>query len=136
SFTDQDGYRYKLPSLEGYNYAMNAVDEYGELALTVLLKCKSDAPPALMGLIKLKENQFDNKYLIKRIHTDQGGEFVNKPFKQFCVEKGILHTVSPAHLPQYNGVVERMNQSLNQMVRSMLEEAQAPQALWDYALTY
>jgi hypothetical protein len=136
SFVGEDEYRYKLPSMEGYNYEMTVVDEHGEKVMVVPLIRKSDATAALIKLINYWENHFDHQYKIKRIHTDQGGELTNKAFEQFCTERGISHTVSPAYLHQYNGVVERMNQSLNQMVRSMLEEAQAPQALWDYALSY
>ena len=51
-------------------------------------------------------------------------------------DKGIDQTTSPAYLPQYNGLVERMNQTLNNCVRSMLEECKGPQSLWGNALIY
>src|ERR1700739_4875776 len=61
---------------------------------------------------------------------------MNEKLNEFLKEKGIKHTTSPAYVPQYNGIVERMNQTLNLSVRSMLEEAQAPQNLWGNALVY
>src|SRR5207253_6693193 len=70
------------------------------------------------------------------LHSDQGGEFINDKLSKYLADKGIEHTTSPAYLPQYNGIVERMNRTLNNSIRSMLEECKAPQSLWGNALVY
>jgi transposase InsO family protein len=41
---------------------------------------------------------------------------------QFYVNKGIKHEFSAPYTPQQNGVVDRKNQTLIEMVRTMLDE--------------
>jgi hypothetical protein len=136
SCIEKDNYRYKVPSLGGNIYALIVVDEYSRYVWTIPIRYKSNATDELINLINLNENKFNNELKLKRLHSDQGGEFINDKLNKFLKDKGIEHTTSPAYLPEYNGVVERMNRTLNASVRSMLEEAKAPQALWGNALIY
>ena len=53
---------------------------------------------------------------------------------EFCVSSGITHQCSLPHSPQQNGTTERLNQTLNSKVRSMLHGAGPLQALWGEAL--
>ena len=57
---------------------------------------------------------------IRCLRTDRGGEFTSHEFTNFCKENGIRRQLTAAYTPQQNGVAERKNQTIMNMVRSML----------------
>ena len=82
------------------------------------------------------------RYRIPRVLvSDNGKQFDNSAFKDFCSELGIKnHYSSPAH-PQANGQVEVMNQTLLKINKTRLEGAKGiwpdelPSVLWAYRTT-
>ena len=55
--------------------------------------------------------------------SDNGKQFDNSAFRDFCLKLGIKnHYSSPAH-PQANGQVEVMNQTLLKIIKTWLEGA-------------
>ena len=46
---------------------------------------------------------------IKRLRSDNGGEYTFKEFIQYCRDKGIRREFTIPSSPQQNGVSERMN---------------------------
>ncbi|KAE8695714.1 hypothetical protein F3Y22_tig00110694pilonHSYRG00408 [Hibiscus syriacus] len=71
---------------------------------------------------------------VKRLRSDNGGEYINRRFKDFCANNGIkMETIVPM-TPQQNGVAERMNRTLNERVRSMRIHAGLPKFLWAEAI--
>jgi transposase InsO family protein len=77
--------------------------------------------------LKLK-NQLEKK--IKRVRSDQGGEYFSNEFNLFYAEHGIIHERTPPYSPQSNGVAERKNHALTDMVNSMLDTARLSKAWW------
>ncbi|GKE34438.1 retrovirus-related pol polyprotein from transposon TNT 1-94 [Tanacetum coccineum] len=62
---------------------------------------------------------------------DHGREFGNEvQFGSFCDANGITHNFSAPSTPQSNRVVERKNQTLQEMSRTMLNEQSIPQKFW------
>ena len=82
--------------------------------------------------MSLVENQLDRK--IKVLRTDRGGEYQSTHFKELCDEKGIVHQLTMPYTPQQNGVAERRNRTLMEMVRSMMAQANLPITYWGDAL--
>jgi transposase InsO family protein len=58
---------------------------------------------------------------VKRLHTDNGGEYVNDFMKEYVDSKGIEHTSTAPYQPQNNGIAERVNRTLLGKVRAMLQ---------------
>lgn len=63
---------------------------------------------------------------IKCLRTDRGGEFNSEEFKEFCKRNGIKRQLTAAYTLQQNGVAERKNRTVMNMVRSMLSEKKLP----------
>ena len=78
------------------------------------------------------ENRLSTK--IKALKTDQGREYLSEQFKKFCDEKGIARQLTIPYTPQQNGVAERRNRTLFDMVRSMMAQANLPIFFWGDAL--
>ena len=74
----------------------------------------------------------------KVLVSDNGKQFDNDPFRDFCSQLGIRnHYSSPVH-PQANGQVEVTNRSLLKIIKTRLEGAKGiwpkelPSILWAY----
>ena len=73
--------------------------------------------------------------------SDNGQQFNNTPFREFCEQLGIKnHYSSPSH-PQANGQAEVTNRSLLKIIKTRLEGAkrvlldELPDVLWAYRTT-
>ena len=51
---------------------------------------------------------------IRRVHTDNGGEYVGREFQLICEHKGIIHETTPPHTPEHNGIAERYSRTLQE----------------------
>ena len=51
---------------------------------------------------------------------------VNEQFKELCDEKGIMRQLTMPQTPQQNGVAERRNRTLLEMVRLIMAQANLP----------
>ncbi|KAJ9557149.1 hypothetical protein OSB04_011763 [Centaurea solstitialis] len=54
------------------------------------------------------------------LRTDRGGEYNSHEFSSFCDEQGIKRQLTAAYTTQHNGVCERKNRTIMNMVRSLL----------------
>ena len=71
---------------------------------------------------------------VKKLRTDNGLEFLNQEFVQFCKDEGMVrHKIVP-YTPQQNGVAKRMNRTLLEIVRCMMIEGGAPKRFWGEAV--
>ncbi|GKA41393.1 retrotransposon protein, putative, ty1-copia subclass [Tanacetum coccineum] len=66
--------------------------------------------------------------------SDRGGEYISQEFKDYLKACGIVQQLTPPYTPQHNGVSERRNRTLLDMVRSMMNLTTLPLSFWDYAL--
>ncbi|KAE8730942.1 Major allergen Pru ar 1 [Hibiscus syriacus] len=65
----------------------------------------------------------------KRLRSDNGREYKNRRFRDFCANNGIKMETT-VMTPQQNGIVERMNKTLNERARSMRIHVKLPKFLW------
>ena len=75
------------------------------------------------------ENQLSKK--IKRLRTDRGGEYESNPFHSFYEDHRIIHETTPPYSPESNGVAEKKNRTLKEMMNEMLVSSGAPLNLWE-----
>ena len=61
-------------------------------------------------------------------------DFLGHISQQYLGENGILSQYTPPGTPQHNGVSEKRNRTLLDMVRSMMGLASLPISFWRYAL--
>lgn len=114
------------------NYFMLIIDDYSILTWVAFLKEKSEAFENFKIFKALTENQIGRR--LKTIRSDRGGDFTSGDFKDFCDKKGIKREYTIPRTPQQNAVVERQNKSVQQMVRSMMNEINIAQTYWVEAI--
>lgn len=73
---------------------------------------------------------------IKFLRTDRGGEFNSAEFKDFCKQHGVKRQLTTSYTPQQNGVVERKNRTVMNLVRAMLSEKKLFKPFWPEAIRW
>lgn len=67
---------------------------------------------------------------LRILKTNGGGKYTLNEFMNYCDEEGIMREVVPPYTPQQNGVSERKNYSIMNMVCSMLKGKSLSKELW------
>ena len=116
----------------GYVYFITFTDDLSRFGYVYLMKHKSDSFEMFKRFRSEVEKQTGKS--IKTLRSDRGGEYLSGEFLTYLEENGILSQWTPPGTPQHNGVSERRNRTLLDMVRSMMGFASLPISLWGYAL--
>ncbi|KAJ9559214.1 hypothetical protein OSB04_013828 [Centaurea solstitialis] len=121
-------------SNSGKRYILCFIDDYSRKAWIYLLVEKSEAFVCFKNFKKKVEKETGKS--IKALRTDRGGEFTSDSFRDFCREHGISRQLTTAYTPQQNGVAERRNRTVMNMVRSMLAAKKMPRVFWAEAAVW
>ena len=125
----------------GKKYFITFIDDYSRYMYVYLLHNKYEALDAFKVFKAEVENQCGKEIQIMR--SDRGDEYYGRyiengqapgPFAKFLQEHGIVAQHTMLSSPDQNGVVEIRNQTLVDMVRSMLSSSNLPKFLWTDAL--
>jgi transposase InsO family protein len=119
-------------SIGGSKYCLVIVDDYSRFTWVFFLQEKSQTQETLKRFLRRAQNVFGLR--IKKIRSDNGTKFKNSQIEGFLEEEGIKHEFSSPYTPQQNGVVERKNRTLLDMVRTMLDEYKTPDWFWAEAI--
>jgi transposase InsO family protein len=115
-------------SHSGKRYLLVFVDDYSRKTWIYFLVEKGETFEIFKCFKNLVEKEAQKHICCLR--TDQGGEFTSNEFNQFCLENGIKRQLTAAFTPQQNGVAERRNRTIMNMVRCLLTEKEMPKTLW------
>ena len=114
----------------GKKFYATFIDDNSRFARVYLLRNKDEAFYMFLSCKVEEENQIDKK--IKRIKSDRGGEYIHLNY--YCEKDGIIHEVTPPYSLESNGVVERKNRTLKEMMNSLLVSVSTPNNLWGEAI--
>ena len=123
-----------VKSLTGEEYYVSFIDVTTRFSLITFLKRKSDILTAFKDYHMFIETQTGNK--IKRLRSDNGGEYVNEEFKTYCKEHGIHVEYTAPHSPHQNGIAERFNRVTVEGARTLLIQKDLPKSLWAEAIRH
>ncbi|KAK1620500.1 hypothetical protein QYE76_026017 [Lolium multiflorum] len=107
-------------SLGAKKHCLVIVDDYSRYTWVYFLKTKDETQKIFIDFAT--EVQRQHNLLIMAIRSDNDSEFKNYTLNDFLSDEGIRHQYSAAYNPQQNGVVERKNQTLMDMARSMMAD--------------
>ncbi|KAJ9540760.1 hypothetical protein OSB04_027266 [Centaurea solstitialis] len=116
----------------GYRYFITFTDDFSRYGYVYLMRHKSEAFERFKEFQNEVQNQLDKK--IKFLRSDRGGEYLSQEFNNHLIECGIVSQLTPPYTPQMNGVSERRNRTLLDMVRSMMCRSSLPVSFWGHAL--
>lgn len=116
----------------GNRYFLLLVDDFSRFMWVSMLKSKDEAFSAFKKFKRSVEVEKEKK--LKAFRTDRGGEFTSTAFKDMCEAEGVKRFLTAPYSPQQNGVVERRNQTILEMVRSMMKSKKMPGKYWGEAV--
>ncbi|KAJ9566729.1 hypothetical protein OSB04_002695 [Centaurea solstitialis] len=116
----------------GYRYFITFTDDFSRYGYVYLMRHKSEAFERFKEFQNEVQNQLDKR--IKFLRSDRGGEYLSQEFNNHLIECGIVSQLTPPYTPQMNGVSERRNRTLLDMVRSMMCRSSLPVSFWGHAL--
>nr|GEW88596.1 hypothetical protein [Tanacetum cinerariifolium] len=130
-YTDVCG-PFRTVSRQGASYFVTFTDDFSRYGYVYLLKHKHKVFETLKVFQKEVENQLGKT--IKSLHSNCGGEYMSQEFLYHLKEHVIIVHRTPPYMPQHNGVSERRNIILLDIVRSMTSQTTLLKFFWDYAL--
>jgi transposase InsO family protein len=108
------------PSTSGGNkFFFLLVDDLSRYMWVSLMSSKDQAMASFMAF--KSQAKAESRRKIRTLHRDRDGEFTAWAFINHCTEKGIQHHFTAPYTLEQNGVVERRNQTVMGMARSILK---------------
>ena len=118
-------------------YFITFIGDFSRYGYLYLIHEKSQSLEVFKSFKVEVENQLNKK--IKKVRSGRGGEYYDKydgsgeqhprPFAKFLEEGGIVPHYSMPGSTSMNGVAERQNRTLKDMVRSMISHSNLPKSL-------
>ena len=102
-------------SLGEKKYFITFIDDYTRRTWVYFLKEKSEAFEVFKRFKILVEKM--TGFYIKALRSDRGGEYMSTVFMSYCKEQGVKRFLTAPYSPQQNGVAERKNRTILDMVR-------------------
>nr|GEU89500.1 retrotransposon protein, putative, Ty1-copia subclass [Tanacetum cinerariifolium] len=123
---------FRSATKDGKRYYVTFTDDFSRYGYVYLIKHKSDT----IEVFKRYQNEVENQLVrkIKVLRSDKGGKYLSIEFFDHLKNYGIVSQLTPPRTPQLNGVCERRNRTLLDMVQSMMCRATFPISFWGYAL--
>ncbi|KAJ9552557.1 hypothetical protein OSB04_016602 [Centaurea solstitialis] len=116
----------------GYRYFITFTDDFSRYGYVYLMRHKSETFEKFKEYQNEVQNLLDKR--IKFLRSDRGGEYLSDEFDNHLMECGIVSQLTPPYTPQMNGVSERRNRTLLDMVRTMMCHSSLPTSFWGHAL--
>jgi transposase InsO family protein len=137
--TDLTGPFDKVGTHTGGGYVMVVVDDYSRFVWVKVLNTK-DSTTVLTAVQEYKAwaeaRQHIHGHRLLAIRCDGGGEFHSNASLKWYAEHGIEVQKTAPHTSQSNGVAERMNRTIMDKVRTVLNASGMSAAFWPEAVRY
>ena len=132
---------FPVKSVDGFDSFITFTDDFSRYGYIYPIHDRSES----LDKFKIFKAEVENQHnvTIKLVRSDRGGEYYGRhapfgqvpgPFAKYLEENGIKAQYSMPGEPQQNGVAERRNRTLMDMVRSMLSYSTLSVELWMEAL--
>jgi len=117
--------------LMGERYFATFIHEWsGQVAISLLMQ-KSAVFDRFMQYKARVERETGKK--IKSLRCDRGGEYTGNTFRSYLAEQGITQRMTTPYTPEHNGIAERANRTIMDMVRCMLFGSGLGKEFWGFA---
>lgn len=119
-------------SLKGSKYYIAFIYDLTRMCWIYFMRFKLEVAGVFWRFKASIENQ--SGYRIQVLRSYNGNGYTSEQFNLFCEEAGIGHQFIAPYTSQQNGVSERRNQTIMEMVRCRLHEKGLPKEFWAEAV--
>lgn len=128
-------------SLGGARYIVTFIDDYSRWATAFPMRNKSEVFEFFKSFKTYSENNTGRKLgsltsvtkhpeTLVTLRSDNGGEYLSLEFRRYLKNNGIKHELTVPGTPQQNGVAERFNRTLLELMRSVIAHRSLDKRLW------
>ena len=111
---------FKSLYISNFKYLLLVVDEYSRWPEVYAL----DITQAKQIVMSLKD-YFARFGVPDLIRCDEGSSFTSAEFKTFIIHQGATLKYSPLYCPRSNGLVERFNQTIRNLLQTNIEDSRS-----------
>ncbi|KAF5376302.1 hypothetical protein D9615_008480 [Tricholomella constricta] len=123
-----------IKTTNGKHYMMLGCDQGGAGVKGWFLADKTmETTGAVLEAYHVESERQTGKKLLA-VRTDEGPEFINSIWSAYTTKFGIKHETTAPHSSAANGVVERMNRTILDRGRSMINDSGLPAHYWGEAM--
>jgi transposase InsO family protein len=122
----------RVASLSGFRWFVTFIDCCSRVIWLFLMRSKSKVPDCFRNFQKMVETQYGKR--VKILRSDNGTEYTNKSMQDFLRSEGIVHQTTCVNTPEQNGVAERNNRHILEVIRCLLFSMNVPRYLWVEAI--
>ena len=120
-----------IAGIIGERYLGTFIDEgSGRIAISLLIQ-KSEVFERFKQFKAKVERESRKK--IKSPRCDGGGEYTGNAFRNYLTEQGITQRMTTPYTPEHNGIAQRANCTIMNMVRCMLLDSGMGKEFWGFA---
>jgi transposase InsO family protein len=112
----------------GKRFMLTFTDDFSRCPAVKFLAQKNQNKKAIEEFVNVLGSK------VKAFRTDWGGEFWNKDMANFCAAREIVHQKTKPYSSQEDGVAERLNKTLVERARAMLESSELGREFWAEAV--
>ncbi|PLW50849.1 hypothetical protein PCASD_01135 [Puccinia coronata f. sp. avenae] len=117
--------------VHGFKFAVTLRDHASMFTFVLPMHSKADVPERLKTWFETVHTHL-GRYP-KFLRCDNGGKFTSKRFENILAKRGIQLVTSAPYHPKENGEAERVNRTIKDMARVMLNGSGLPFEFWSYA---
>jgi transposase InsO family protein len=121
-----------IATLSGEAFFVAFTDDFSRFSTVYLMKHKSEVYSHLQRYIAWIENQSGHR--VKRLRSDNGGEYISNAIIEFLRSKGIEHQLTMPYTAEQNGVAERGHQTIATRALSAHHQSGFPRSFWGHAI--
>ena len=127
-------------SVGGKKYVVCFIDDATRWSSVYLMRNKSELSDCFLKFIQDMRVVGTKDPLVigdgSTLHSDNGGEYRSSKFEQLCSSRGIQQTFSPPHTQACNGISERFWNTVLDMARAMIIDADLDKNMWGAAIKH
>lgn len=122
----------QVSSWGGARYLLTFTDDCTRKTFGYLMKSKSEVSSHFLNFKNMVEKQ--TGLHIKILRTDNGTEYCNSAMRSILLKAGIVHQTSVVYCPEQNGIAERVQRTVFEKARAMLQESGLSNRYWGEAV--
>ncbi|KAJ9533301.1 hypothetical protein QJQ45_026348 [Haematococcus lacustris] len=121
----------EVAALDGNMYYVSLLVDLNKRLAVTLIKQKLDAAAAIIDMVTALERQTGSQ--LKALRSDRGGEYTGAELQRWMRTQGVVHRLTAPYNPEMSGSADRINSTVPNMVRAMMDAVAAPKPLWGEA---
>ncbi|CAM9467817.1 unnamed protein product, partial [Phaeothamnion confervicola] len=121
-------------SRKGHLYVVIFVDDFTRMRHVYFMRKKTETLDCFKQYVCDAVSPTPGAKIL-RLRADNGTEFTNSRFRDYCREMGTKLEYSAPYMQSMNGVAERSWRTIMEMARSLLKASQLKRNFWNHAVS-